>query len=358
MCCQGRYQVDSRAWMCFCPLGYLIVSVILHEIRGGTFSLREFYLRRIQRLMPNAVFMVLVTVLRSYFRGASLGDRESRGAWSLVVAQSVEYLYLAKCGLYWGDSATSVPLLHTWSLAIEEQFYVLFPVTLWLLSRRPAPLVDDEFTGIGELCGRTLSNTHPSNRRVLFTPDPSLELLAVNMLGAYQAPASVELSLRTFNTHRATKYVGWAGLAIVVAGFFFINEGSNFPGVVALVPTIGTLAVLVSIADGGPGPAGLLSQTPMVLSGKLSYSIYLWHWPLIVLGKSYANLIGRSPQAGALIGLLVGLVFAGLAYQFIEQPLRRRAPGRRPAALDDRRWIRDLCGGMCGRVDGSSSRRP
>jgi peptidoglycan/LPS O-acetylase OafA/YrhL len=309
--------------------GYLIASVILHDIRDGKFSLREFYLRRIQRLLPNAVFMVLVTVALSYFALLPLATVKvaEHGIWSLLNLSNI-YIW-RNVGGYWGDSAASVPLLHTWSLAIEEQFYVLFPATLWLLSRRPRLCSMMSFLAIASFAvGVYLTRTHKIAAFYLL-PTRAWELLAGAALGAYRVPATVERSLRTFNAARATKHAGWGGLALIVAGFLLINENSSFPGFVALVPTIGTLAVLISIADAGPGPAWFLSRPPMVLIGKLSYSIYLWHWPFIVLGRSYASLTGRSPQTGALIGALAGVVVAAAAYQFIEQPLRRRGPGRR-----------------------------
>ena len=319
--------------------GYLIASVILHDIRDGKFSLREFYLRRIQRLLPNAVFMVLVTVALSYFALLPLATVKvaEHGIWSLLNLSNI-YIW-RNVGGYWGDSAASVPLLHTWSLAIEEQFYVLFPVTLWLLSRRQRLCSIMSFLALVSFAlGAYVTRSHQIAAFYLL-PTRAWELLVGAALGAYRVPAAVEQSLRTFNTAHVTKYVGWAGLALVLAGFVLINESSNFPGFVALVPTIGTLAILISIADGGPGPAWFLSRPPMVLIGKLSYSIYLWHWPFIVLGKSYANLTGRSSQTGALLGALVGVVVAAAAYRFIEQPLRIRGPGRR-----QRIWV--IAGGF------------
>jgi peptidoglycan/LPS O-acetylase OafA/YrhL len=272
--------------------------------------------------------MVLVTVALSYFALLPLATVKvaEHGIWSLLNLSNI-YIW-RNVGGYWGDSAASVPLLHTWSLAIEEQFYVLFPVTLWLLSKRPRLCSVMSCLAVASFAlGVYLTRSHQIAAFYLL-PTRAWELLAGAALGTYRVPAAVERSLRTFDAIRVMKYVGWGGLALVVAGFFMINETSSFPGFVALVPTLGTLAILASIADGGAGPAGFLSRPPMVLVGKLSYSIYLWHWPLIVLGKHYANVSGRSPESGALGGALVGVVFAGLAYRYIEQPLRQRGPGR------------------------------
>jgi peptidoglycan/LPS O-acetylase OafA/YrhL len=308
--------------------GYLIASVILHDLRENKFSLREFYLRRIQRLLPNAVLMVLVTVVLSYVALLPLATVKvaQHGLWSLLNLSNI-YLW-RNVGGYWGESAASIPLLHTWSLAIEEQFYLFFPVALLLLSRRRRLCSMLSVIALASFAvGAYLTRTHQIAAFYLL-PTRAWELLAGAALGAYRVPAMADQPLKSFNSARLLKFVGWGGLAMIVAGFFSINEGSNFPGVIALVPVIGTLAVLASIADAGPGPAWFLSRPPMVLIGKLSYSIYLWHWPLIVLGRSYANLKGWPPQGGALAGAAAGIVLAVAAYWLVEQPLRLRGPGR------------------------------
>src|SRR5207253_1219200 len=155
---------------------------------------------------------------------------------------------------------------------------VFFPVMLWLLSRRPrlcsifAGMVFASFA-----VGVYGTWTHPIGAYFLL-PTRAWELLAGATLAAYCVPANIERSVRTLKSARTTKISGWLGLALIIAGFFLIDEGDNFPGIVALVPTIATLAVLVSIADGSTGTGWLLSRPPMVWIGKLSYSIYLWHW--------------------------------------------------------------------------------
>jgi len=313
--------------------GYLITSVILHDIRNGNFSMREFYLRRIQRLLPNAVVMVIVTVLLSLvFLLPSMAVKVAgHGLWAISNLSNV-YI-LRNFGGYWGDLATTAPLLHTWSLAVEEQFYLAFPLTLFLLSRRTNLLAVTVCISLASLALSIYGTGMNPAATFYLLPTRAWEPLFGAILATYRVPVTVDQPLRSTKAMLATEIIGWGGLALIVIGFLFITEGKSFPGTIALVPAIGSLALLVSIADGTTGPARLLSRPFPVLVGKLSYSLYLWHWPMIVIGRTYADLIGISQRAGKLIGLSAGVIFAVIAYRFIEHPLRQRGPGRRRRLL-------------------------
>jgi len=308
--------------------GYLITSVILHDIRGGSFSMREFYLRRIQRLLPNALLTVLFTLaLASVALLPSQAVKVARhGLWTIF---NLSNLYIWRSvGGYWGDSAASVPLLHTWSLAVEEQFYLLFPITLLFLSRRRHLFKITAFLSFASLAASIYgTGAHPVLTFYLL-PTRAWEPLMGAALATYMVSARKDQPLRTFQRSPLIEFSGWAGLAMIACGFFLIGDANRFPGVVALIPTIGALAVLISVADGGTVPARLLSRPFPVFVGKLSYSLYLWHWPLIVIAREYAYLTDRSQQTWTLIGAATGVILSWIAYWAVEQPLRRRGPGR------------------------------
>lgn len=308
--------------------GYLITSVILHDIRNETFSMREFYLRRIQRLLPNAVAMVTVTVaVYLIFLLPSMAVKVAgHGLWAIFNLSNV-YI-LRSFGGYWGDSANSAPLLHTWSLAVEEQFYLAFPLILCVLSRRTSICLVTVFLSLGSFALYVYTaGVHPEATFYLL-PTRAWEPLFGAVLATYRVPVTTDQPVRRTRTVRAMEVAGWGGLALIIAGFLFVEESNNFRGVMALVPAVGAVTLLMSIADGTTGPARLLSKPFPVLIGKLSYSLYLWHWPMIVIGRTYADLIGLSRQAGTVIGLAVGIVLAVIAYRVIEHPLRRRGRGR------------------------------
>jgi peptidoglycan/LPS O-acetylase OafA/YrhL len=318
--------------------GFLITSIILHDVREGRFSLREFYLRRIQRLLPNVVVTVLaVLVLWTAFMPPSAAVQAGRhGLWTIC---SLSNIYIWKyLGGYWGNAAEWSPLTHTWSLGVEEQFYLLFPGSLLLLAKfQPRRMRTWLMVAAAVSFGLCVygTSTHPVSTFYLL-PTRLWELLIGAVLAAHRTPLVAPLRTAQDKPDEARRElgvntqeaIGLVGLAMIIWGFVFINDGSGFPGVVSLAPTLGAGLVLLSIADGKTMFARLLSTGPMVGTGKLSYSIYLWHWPLITLGKALADGYGMPRIYGAAAGAVAGVVLACVAYLCVEQPLRRRGTGR------------------------------
>ncbi|MDB5389790.1 MAG: acyltransferase-like protein, partial [Planctomycetaceae bacterium] len=304
--------------------GYLISSVILHDMRIGEFTIRGFYIRRIQRLFPNTICMILVTVALSYvvLLPWTAVRVAQHGLWALCNLSNV-YIWLTAGG-YWGDSANSLPLLHTWSLAVEEQFYLVFPIVLWILGRRSRTLILTVTSCLAVASFFLNVNGIRTNSAATFylLPTRAWEPLLGAVVAICQMPTDVNQPQTVVKNAFALELAGWIGLATIVSGFFVITEGTDFPGWIALVPALGAVAVIVSIVDGNTRMARLLSKPFMVAIGKLSYSLYLWHWPLIVIGRKKAELTGDSEQLGTLIGAALGIVLSVIAYWCIEQPLR------------------------------------
>jgi peptidoglycan/LPS O-acetylase OafA/YrhL len=320
--------------------GFLITSIILHDIRDGRFSLKEFYLRRIQRIVPNVVLTVSAIVLLASLVLPPSSARKI-GLHGLYTLTNLSNFFIWRnFGGYWGDAAESSPLLHTWSLAVEEQFYLLFPASLILLARFGRARVTRWLLAAAALSFALCVWSTPRLPAAAFYLLPSRvwELLLGGALASYTVPLrdrDAKPSIPAFAARlweagarsRFREAIGWIGLCLILAGFFGINEASRFPGPAALLPTIGTTFVIIS-ALRNTRASRLLSSPFMVGTGKLSYSLYLWHWPLITFGKFVAEVHGQRPLAGALAGALASIACAWLAYLLVEQPLRSRGPGR------------------------------
>ena len=316
--------------------GFVITAMLVRqEAAQGRIRLRNFYWHRFLRLTPALALMVSFTIVASLFLLSPLGSQQVAaqtgiGAMLLVA----NYVIASVTGGYFDAPAELNPLLHTWSLSVEEQFYLVFPLMLvigFALVRKlprmhwiPAGLVTA--IGLGSLTLLALGlagfnlpgvSVPPSFfspfTRVWEFAAGSLLALVVGLKSKRDVPAVISGS------------VGIAGLGLILVSFFLINDRVAFPGPMTLLPVLGTVLVLLA-GSWGVQPAGrLLSVPPMVRIGDWSYSIYLWHWPFIVFA---AVLLPRSPLVlGAAVA--VSLVPALLSYRWVEMPLRAFSPRSR-----------------------------
>ena len=321
----GFTGVDSF----FVLSGFLITSNILNDLRRGRFAFREFYLRRMQRLLPNVIATVLaVLFLWGLLMPSSASPGTGRhGLWAIFNLSNI-YIW-RNLGGYWSDAAEWAPLTHTWSLGVEEQFYIIFPVLLLLLAKT-SPRHLGRWLAAGTSASFALfmvgNHLHPTSTFYLL-PTRVWELLIGAFLAELVAPLSPSphWSKPSYASGRR-EAVGIAGMTLLLLGFFLIRSGSW--GGVYLVPTTGTVLVIWAIQQGSTRLSSVLACPALVAIGKRSYSIYLWHWPLIILGKSLAFLYGKSSIYGILGGAFAGLLLAVAAYEVVEQPLRQRGLGR------------------------------
>lgn len=290
--------------------GFLITGIIAEEAEQGRFSIARFYERRARRILPALFFVILATIIAS---------------WSLLVpyqledlAQSVlaTLLFLSNI-LFWFESgyfaveAASKPLLHTWSLAVEEQFYIVFPLLLVLLYRvgRQTILPVLLLAALASFAAACIySRTSPSASFFLIQ-FRAWELLA-GALGA--------LLMRN-RPPAGNSWVAAGGLVAVVLSFFVVTESSIWPGPLTLLPVLGTTALLV-FSRGDTGVGRLLASAPMRFVGLISYSLYLWHLPpLVLLNIQY---YGDSPVWARVAAVVFAFFMAWISWWFIERPFR------------------------------------
>jgi peptidoglycan/LPS O-acetylase OafA/YrhL len=294
--------------------GYLITSLIQHEQASGRFTLAGFYERRMRRILPAFFLVTLAIVVVAVF--VMLPKELGRLTPSVVAATLFvsNFYFWWQGGNYLRDPPESEPLLHTWSLAIEEQFYLMFPIAM-LWAMRLFKRLDLIFivVGIASLAGSVyLTSTHPRGA-FYFSPGRAWELL----LGAWLAVSR--------SKDRVPEWIRpalqWAGLGAITAAACLYTTQTPFPGLAALVPCVGTL-LLIAWCDRESRLIGWLSHPLVVWVGLISYPLYLWHWPALVLAR--ATLI-REPDPYEITALyLLSVVLAAATWRYLETPIRAR----------------------------------
>ncbi len=304
--------------------GFLITRLLLGELeRTGTVSLVRFYARRAKRLLP-LLFVVLVAVvvlsrlLLSPVRGEEVSGDVVSSAFYVAnwhfAAQSVDYF---------AQGIEPSPVQHLWSLAIEEQFYIVWPTLMLLLawplalrgfSLRPVLWVMVAIVfGASLAIGVQLTGDQPS-AAYFSTLGRAWELAlgaSLALLGAVRLPGRLAAAL------------GWAGLAAIAYAVFAFDSGTPFPGLAALVPTLGTAALILAGSAtyaAAASPSRALSLSPVRYVGRISYSWYLWHWPALVFAVA---LWGPLSVPAGLAVVAASWVPTALSHRWIEEPVRR-----------------------------------
>ncbi len=317
--------------------GFLITQLLLRELEtSGSVSLHDFWARRARRLLPASCLVLVVTVIASRFMLAPslLRDvgRDAIAAGLFVV----NFVFANRLGDYFnaqlGDLTPS-PLLHFWSLAVEEQFYLLWPATLLLVARwlpRPAAfrrnlLIVIAVISVASLAASVWMTNNEPTWAFYLLPARAVELLA----GAGLALAGT--GLRSVNV-RFRAALGWFGVVGVVYAVLAYDESVAFPGTAAMLPVLATVLI---VASGGfePfrfGPGVILGLAPMQWIGRHSYAIYLWHWPALVLSEAKWGPLSMGQRT---IVVAVALLLSVASKALVEDPVRlseglSRFPGR------------------------------
>ncbi len=291
--------------------GYLITGIILSKAEQNRFSYLEFLGRRVRRIGPALVTVLLATLAMGFFI-ASYPDFRAVGIQvSAASAFSANILFWLQSG-YFDGVAESKPLLHLWSLGVEEQFYLIWPMLILLAVMprlRKWPIVLS-VTLLSFATNVALINKFPDATFYLL-PGRLWELGLGGALTWYRARRLVAIG------HTRANLEAWVGLGLIVISAVLLDQYVAFPGWWAVLPTMGTILVI----DAGPGAwanSRLLASRPFRGIGLISYPIYLWHWPLLVFA-------GMSPYSGPLPNLtavILALLLAYLTYRHIEVPIR------------------------------------
>lgn len=291
--------------------GFLIASLILAELQAGRFSFLDFYKRRALRILPAYIAVIAAVALAAW---AFMLPQEARDVGRTIAAASLfaSNIYFWRETDYFNPDAKDDPLLHTWTLSVEEQFYIFLPIGLWLIAR----YFGGRFTLI--LIGVSLLSFIASILAIGRFDAANFYLLPTR---AWEFGLGVLLAVAggRIGAARSLREAGAAiGLALVIAGVFLLDETSPFPGPAALLPVLGA-TLLIGCGEGTAVGRGL-SSGAAVWIGKISYSVYLWHWPIIVFYKIRFGAI-LDPVDTAIV-VAASFLVGALSCAYIERPFR------------------------------------
>ena len=301
--------------------GFLITSLVLREIETtGTVSLPGFWARRARRLLPASALVIVATVVAAR---SMLSPVQLRSLGNDAVAAAgfvINVVFANRANDYLGAQmadALPSPLLHFWSLALEEQFYVVWPVLL-LLATRTRHVTRAAATTVAAVGAASLlaclyfTETSPVWTFYLL-PTRAWELLAG---GGLAVAGTRVLQLR----EDVRMVLGWAGVLGIVVASLVISDTTPFPGYAALLPVLSTVAVLAAAGSMTRlGPVMLLRARPLQWMGRHSYAIYLWHWPALILADAKWGPLSAAERLGV---VLLSLALSAVSYAIVENPIR------------------------------------
>lgn len=300
--------------------GFLITRLLVSEVqKTSKLSLLEFYARRVRRLLPAFALTVMATLLAGTILMAPL-ELNWTGSAGRAAALYVSNIFFDKnAGDYFARDVQSNPLLHTWSLAVEEQFYLFWPLLIlltlrWWGSLRGLVAVLLGLTIIS-LCTEVVSATYGSTFAFYELPARAWEF------GIGGLAALLPYGRRSIHFGWWLAF-GWLGLLSILSIVHFLPfiGDTNFPGWIALIPTLGTAAVLIAGTEQPQRGVGtLLATAPLQTLGKLSYSWYLWHWPFLIFS---AILLPTISSTGKVAVATLALAVAAISYHVVERPIR------------------------------------
>ncbi len=293
--------------------GYLITSIIFENLEKGSFSFLDFYSRRIKRIFPALSLVLLSCLILGWI--LLFADEYRQLGWHVFSGAGFfsNFTLLGESG-YFDVAAERKPLLHLWSLAIEEQFYILWPVAAYFLYKLRVNL--------GLMIAALVIAFFVMNV-VLVQIDPVATFYLPHtrfwelLIGSFVAYLMVFKKNQITLSSNILNGLSAIGLALIIFGIISLNNKMTFPGWWALLPTVGTALMIFSGENNFIGKK-ILSNRVLVWFGLISYPLYLWHWPLL----SFLKILGDQPKFAKFIAIIAAVFLAWLTQKFIEKPIR------------------------------------
>jgi len=298
--------------------GYLITSIIISESKSGSFTFLGFYERRVRRILP-ALFAVLFACLLVTWFWMPPTEFKEFSVSIITVSLFVYNLFYIHLHSYFTPEAGEQPLLHTWSLAVEEQYYLLIPLLIVLFwnFKRQWLIAFILLVATISFCVSEYGSRYHSAANFYLTPSRAWELLIGTLLAFINTNKAVYLRL----SNNLNNVLSFSGLLAIFYSILFFDSATRFPSAYTLFPTIGT-ALIIGFASPQTIVAKILSLKIFVGIGLISYSVYLWHQPLFAYARFFSL---DEPSIQLLISLcIVSLLLGFLSWKFIETPFRNR----------------------------------
>ena len=316
--------------------GYLISTIIFENLDKNSFNFFEFYAQRIKRIFPALILVLIACFIFGWF-ALLVHDYKQLGKHILAGASFLSNIVLWNEVDYFDNTADTKPLLHLWSLGIEEQFYILWPLFIWIAWKRGFNLLT--ITAVIAITSFML-NLHGIKHdptATFYSPQTRFwELLSGSLLAwiyLYKNNIFVDLTSKidtllfriVYNNRQEddgktlANVLSFIGLSLLLCGFWKINKESSFPGWLALIPVLGTVLIIAAGSSAWINRI-ILSNKVVVWFGLISFPLYLWHWPIL----SFARIIeGEVPSRNIrILAVVLSVVLAWLTYKLIERPVR------------------------------------
>ncbi|MBC0561338.1 acyltransferase [Escherichia coli] len=295
--------------------GFLITSILLKECSNGTFTFSGFYERRVRRIAPALILMTSVTFIISLFVMVPY-DLKNLGQSVVATIFSANNILLYLTSGYWSTASEFKPLYHTWSLAVEEQYYLVAPIIIYIIySINHNKLIKNSFIfmlllSIASFLFAAIETTHNREFSFLMLPSRAWEIA----LGGIAAIAHSKIK-------RKSNALSFIGFLLIIFSYFLVRGKISHPGLETLMPVIGTCLFLMH-ANSHKGVGKIMSIKPMVLCGMISYSLYLWHQPVFAFIRLNSQFEPSTIYFIVSIPFIFIISFA--SYFFVEKPFRNK----------------------------------
>jgi peptidoglycan/LPS O-acetylase OafA/YrhL len=340
--------------------GFLISQIIFRQLDRGTFTFVDFYGRRARRILP-ALLVVLCTCLTMGWFVLLPDEYEHLGRHASASGAFVSNILLWRENGYFDLASESKPLLHLWSLAVEEQFYLLWPLVLVILAtaRRRSATVIAALCVISFVSNLYLVNSMPT--AAFYLPVGRMWELGLGALAADFQRTATNQSLSPRNLTDAfgraflwfREALPWLGVGFILFAFFTFDRKTPFPGWAALLPTAGTVLIIIAPRDAWL-TRRVISTSSLVFIGLISYPLYLWHWPLLSFGQIIE---GGTLSVYLRISLvIVAVLLATITFWCVEMPIRRHGASRTSLALGVALGLTAIMGVVIDRSSGNPNR--